>query len=472
MFDKFSEKNIWVSAKAPVGGNGSFEKPFSKIKDALDCAVASSVVVLLSGNYEEKLVVSDLCGSIEEPITILAYNENSKDVISYSDWYFYSTKDIVIKGIVFRKTANAAISIIGEAERCSIKDCEFIECGEVSECSVFFGGSGGACNVVENCEFVAPKNADNHIAVMISQSTDENDEKIIPNSKNTSVRFCRFKNCKTAIVIGSDENICGLFGGHEVCSCSFDTCETGVKIKVSGTQICGNIFRNINSAIITDAGGENEIFENRFEKCGNALVIGSDDITVAENCFIDSKISFDGEEENKEALPVLIHENTFISNSGDEVICARCKSTAFASKNIFYNCDIAEQYIDEADNIFEKNNIFADFSNGDFSTDTNYGCKSGAEKLLAIDEIPKVDIVELFKKQEKEHETTNDRENALAKHGHLSEKTIEERDLFIKAMYFQNDEENDDDDEIEFEASHVGYEGLRPIGIDGELEDN
>ncbi|MCL2844424.1 MAG: hypothetical protein FWE23_03100 [Chitinivibrionia bacterium] len=471
MFDKLSENYIWVSANAPVGGDGSADKPFSRIKDALDCAVSGSVVALTSGNYEEKLVVRDLCGTIEEPITILAFDENGKDAISYSDWYFYSTKDIIVKGVVFSKTQNAAISIIGEAERCSIKDCKFIECGEVSECTIFFGGSGGQDCVVENCEFSAPKDAENHIAIMISQSTDENEEKFVSNSKNSSVRFCRFKNCKTAVVVGSDENICGLFGGHEIYSCLFENCKTGIKIKVSGTQIGRNIFRNTNAAIITDAGGENEIFENRFENCPNAMIIGSDDATISENCFIDSKISFDGDEENKNAVPILIHKNTFISNTEDEeIISARCKSAAFANKNIFYNCGINKQYINEEGSIFEKNNIFADLSNGDFSTDLDYGCKSGAQKLLEIGEIPKVDIVELFKQQEKEL-MASDHENASTKQELLSQNIMDERDLFIKAMCFQNDDENDED-EIEFEASHVGYEGLRPIGIDGELEDN
>lgn len=468
MFDKFCEKNIWVSAKAPKGGDGSFEKPFCEIKDALNIAVSGSTVALFSGIYDEKLVVQDLCGTIEDPISIVAFNENAEDVISHSDWYFYSAKDIVVKGIVFRATVNAAISLIGETQRCSIKDCVFDECGEISECAVFFGGSGGESNVVENCGFTAPKNARKHIAVMISQSVDENDEKAVPNSTNASIRFCRFENCRTAALIGSDENISGLFGGHEVCSCLFESCEVGVKIKISGTQLCGNIFRNTKNAVLIDMGGESEIFENRFESCFNAIGIKSDDATVSENCFIDSKISFNCEKGAQYGLPVLIHSNTFICGDGREIVSAKEKAAVMASKNIFYNSVINTQNINEKDNIFEKNDIFADSVNGDFSTDINYGCKSGAEKLLAIEDIPKVDIAELFREQEKE------RENSTAKHGHFSQNLIEERDMFMKTAYFQDEGEDgvQEDDEIGEDAYPLGHNGLRPIGIDGELEDN
>jgi pectin methylesterase-like acyl-CoA thioesterase len=146
MFDKLSEKNIWVSAKNKEFGDGSFENPYSKIQAALDNAVAGSNVVLFSGIYDEKLIVRDISGTIDEPITI-----TGEDVVSNSEWYFYSASDFVIKNIKFEKTGNSAISIVGESQRNSIKDCEFSECGEVAECALFFGGSGGDFNSVENC---------------------------------------------------------------------------------------------------------------------------------------------------------------------------------------------------------------------------------------------------------------------------------------------------------------------------------
>jgi hypothetical protein len=462
MFDKFSEKNIWVSAKASENGDGSFEKPFSKIQTAVKNAAPGSFIMLFSGIYDEKLVLRDLSASIEEPITISAFIEDGEkekeEVVSCSEWYLYSVKDFVIKGIVFRKTANAALSLIGECERNSVKDCVFDDCGLVSDCALFLGGSGGNNNVIENCSFNAPKDCKDYIAVMISQSIDVEDKNAV-NSRNTSVRFCRFKNCKTAVLIGSDESISSAFGGHELCDCFFENCLTGVKIKISMTLICGNIFRNCKNAIINAFGSESEIFENRFENCENAIFIASDDATIGENCFIDSKILFESNI-NEESLPILIYENTFAANKDSEVIFSKNSVSAFVSKNVFYNCEVSRKKLNEKDNVFEKNDIFADFLNGDLSTNLDYGCKSGAQKRLEIEEIPQVNIVELFEKQESDKKSDKD----------LSQKMVEERDLYIKSMYFQD--ESQEDEEMEFEATPVGYQGLRPIGIDGELEDN
>jgi len=464
MFDKLSEKNIWVSSTADDNGNGSFENPYSKIKTALDNAKAGSNIVLFSGIYDEKLVISDIGGTIEEPIIITTFEQNFEKVISRSEWYFYSASDFVIKGITFENTTNSAISMVGESQRNSIKDCEFSECGEVAECAIFFGGSGGDCNVVENCRFTAPKDAKNHIAIMISQSIDNEDDTIL-NSRNTSVRFCEFNDCKAAIVIGSDENISGLFGEHEISDNLFENCDCGIKIKISGTQICGNIFRNCKNGIENIFGYENEIFENRFENCEKAISVLCDDLTIKENCFVYSAVSIEtknkNSEDEEESLPILICENTFI---GVEIAAAGDGDiTTFITKNIFYDCKISDnKNTVEKDNKNVSKNEFSDFANGDFSTNTNYGCSSGAENRLEIEEIPMVDIAKMFELQEKEIDSRSDKK--------LSDETIEERDLFLKTMYFQDENE---EDEIEVEAMPIGEKSyLREIGVDGELEDN
>ena len=467
MFDKFSEKNIWVASTASTGsatvetdtGDGSFENPYSKIQTAIDNASAGTNIVLFSGIYNEKLIVQDICGTTDEPITICAFSKDGEEVISNSDWYFYSASDFVIKGIKFQKTANSAISLIGESQRNSIKDCEFEECGEASECAVFFGGSGGECNIIENCEFTAPKDAQNHIAVMISQSIDtsvaepvEAVEATIFNSRNTSVRFCRFNDCKTAVVVGSDENISGLFGEHEISDNLFENCETGVKIKISGTQICGNIFRDCKTAIVNEFGAENEIFENRFENCEKAISVLCDDLTIKENCFVNSAVCLETKfDEN--ALPILICENTFADAKIES-----CETMCFITKNIFYETEISEnKNLVEKDNKIVEKDSFLDFTNGDFSTNTNYGSSNGAENRLKIEEIPLLDISEIYEKE---------RGHSLDKK--LPQEMIEERDLLLQSMYFQDENE----EEIEFEAMSVGQLGLREIGIDGELEDN
>jgi hypothetical protein len=175
-------------------------------------------------------------------------------------------------------------------------------------------------------------------------------------------------------------------------------------------------------------------------------------LTIKENCFVNSAISIKTETE-EETLPILICENTFVSA---EIAAAQKGNTTFITKNIFYDCKISEgKNIVQKDNKNVELKDFADFTNGDFSTGTNYGCVSGAEKRLKIEEIPLVDLAKMFE----------GKENSDKK---LSQKTMEERDLFLKSMYFQDESE----EEIEFEAMSVGQQGLRAIGIDGELEDN
>jgi|GEM_PF-2302984 len=477
MIDKLSQKNIWVNPSAESGGDGSLDFPYSKIQTALNEATAGSTIALFPGIYEENLTIRDLCGLPEAPITISALNQNGYEVVSHAEWYFYSVNDFVIKGITFKKTSGSAISMVGESHRNSIKDCAFDECGETSECVVFLGGSGGDCNVIENCKFSAPQNCKNHIAVMISQSVDLEDDATAC-SKNVSVRFCAFENCITAIVAGSGDDVSFMPSAHEICGNLFENCQNAIKLKTGAARICGNIFRSNQTAINHISGFENEIFENRFENCQNAVICG-EDATISGNLFVDSSISAEGKSAEN-SLSVLICENTFVSSAKELANAVVCQENLplFITKNIFYGCKIGEnKNFSTKDNIcnfaekidgftFEKIE-FENTNDGDFSTNSNYGCKTGAEKLTKIEKIPQVDILEMFQKHGRncgcgENDCKHDIDARFA------EKTLDERDLLVKSMFFENDTIEKDD----FEAVSVGQQVLRPIGIDGELEDN
>jgi len=477
VIDKLSQKNIWVNPCAKDDGDGSFDFPYSKIQTAINEVSAGFTIVLLPGIYEENLTIRDLCGLPETPITIAALNRNGETVVSNAEWYFYSVKDFVIKGITFKKTLGSAISMVGESHRNSIKDCAFDECGETSECAVFFGGSGGDCNVVENCKFSAPQSSKNHIAVMISQNVDLEDDLIVC-SKNVSVRFCGFENCITAIVAGSGDDVSFIPGAHEICDNLFENCQNAIKLKTGAARICGNIFRSNETAINHISGFENEIFENRFENCRNAVICG-EDATISGNLFVDSNISAKGKSA-KNSLSVLICENTFVSSEKElaKVVICQEDLPLFITKNIFYGCKTGEnKNFSTKDNIcnfaekidgftFEKIEFY-NRSDGDFSTNSNYGCKTGVEKLTKIEKIPQVDILEMFQKHGKNCGCGEDD----CKHGidaRFAEKTLEERELLVKSMFFEDNttEKND------FEAVSAGQQILRPIGIDGELEDN
>ncbi|MDR0304289.1 MAG: hypothetical protein LBH98_05925 [Chitinispirillales bacterium] len=477
MIDKLSQKNIWVNPCAVSGGDGSFDFPYSKIQTAINEAAAGSTIVLFPGIYEENLTVRDLCGLPETPITITAFCRNGEKVVSCSEWYFYSVKDFIIKGITFEKTSGSAISMVGEFHRNSIKDCVFNECGETSECAVFFGGSGGDGNVVENCKFNAPKNCESHIAVMVSQSVDLEDDSIAC-SKNMSVRLCDFENCITAVAAGSGDDISFMSSAHEICDNLFKNCKNAINLKTDATRIFGNIFRSNEIAINHISGLENEIFENRFENCRNA-VICKEDATIGGNLFVDSKISAIGKEGGK-SLSVLICENTFVSSGKELTKAVICEENLplFVTKNIFYDCNLGEnKNFSVKDNVcnfegktegfsFEKFE-FLDRNNGDFSTNLNYGCKNGVEKLTDVVKIPQINILEML---EKRGENFNyDKDNYKNYVGErFAEETLEERDFLAKSMFFEDKIEETED----FEAISAGQQSLRPIGIDGELEDN
>jgi hypothetical protein len=304
---------------------------------------------------------------------------------------------------------------------------------------------------------------------MISQSLDFEDDTVI-NSRNVSLRYCRFKDCATAVVAGSDENICQMPNGHEICHNLFEDCLNAVKLKVSGTQISGNIFRSNKTAIDHVLGLETEIFGNRFENCREAIVC-REDLTITQNLFLSSKISTQNKF-SENSFPVLICDNTFVSDGKNpvELIVSKENSPLFITKNIFYDCKIGEnKNFSTKDNIcnlenetngllFEKIEFF-NKNAGDFSTNLQYGCKSDAQNRIKIEEIPQVDILEMFQ---------NHDENCEHKHEErFAEKTLDERDLLINSMFFK-----DEDDDLIFEAAPVGAQALRPIGIDGELEDN
>jgi len=211
-----------------------------------------------------------------------------------------------------------------------------------------------------------------------------------------SVRFCCFENSITAIVAGSSDDVSFIPSAHEICDNLFEKCQNAIKLKTGTVRIYGNIFRSNETAINHISGFENEIFENRFENCKNAVICG-EDATISGNLFVDSNISAKGKSTDN-SLSVLICENTFVSSAKELAKVVVCKENLplFITKNIFYGCKT-----DENKNFSKKDNIcnfsekidgfkfeeieFYNTNNGDFSTNSNYGCKTGAEKLTKIE---------------------------------------------------------------------------------------
>ena len=73
-------------------------------------------------------------------------------------WFFYDICDLIVSGFTFRDAPHGAVSVMGACLRNRFADLLFINCGtrESASCTLFFGGAGGSCNVVENCLFERP----------------------------------------------------------------------------------------------------------------------------------------------------------------------------------------------------------------------------------------------------------------------------------------------------------------------------
>jgi len=449
MFDIADGRNIWVSPIASSREDGSQEAPFSSIRTAIDAAVPGSTVVLMNGQYDEVVSIQERSGEETSPITICA-DPSAEAVILKAEWYFYGVSDFIISGLTFVETPNVALSIVGKSKRNIFKECLFISCGEKSECSLFFGGSGGEFNVVENCQFTRkgePKNS----AIMISQSVDSEDEKI-EISSNSVVRFSTFENYGTAIILGSSDDIFDA-GNHLVKENLFDTCNEGVRFKVNASEVRENIFRNCETGMNQLGGTECEIADNRFETCTMSLNLTRSDTTVEDNCIIDAPISVTTEKET--ILPTMISNNTFLFTSKNSAVTVTGEGSNLSvviSDNLIYNGTLSEhsEVRTHKNEHFAEGSIeFKSMAEGDFRCDTvTSGCRTEAAFRTIIKPLPQVDL----------------RDHGVHDHGEAPI-SMDERDLYIKSLFMINEDEVlenteliDDDEEEERPEDNEFYD--------------
>ncbi len=449
MFDITDGRNIWVSPIPSSREDGSQEAPFSTIRSAIDAAVPGSTIVLTNGEYNEVVSIQERSGEETNPITICA-DPSAEAVILKAEWYLYTVSDFIISGLTFVETANVALSVVGQSQRNIFKECLFISCGEESECTFFFGGSGGEFNVIENCQFTR-KGEPNNTAVMISQSVDSEDE-ALDISSNSVVRFSTFENYGTGVILGTADDILEA-GNHLVKENLFDTCNEGVRFKVNASEVRENIFRNCETGMNQLGGTECEIADNRFESCKLSLNLTRSDTTVEDNCFIDAPISVTIEKET--ILPTMISNNTFLFTEGNSAVTVTgtgSNLSVVVSDNLIYNGTISEH----AEMRTHKNEQFAEGSiefksiaEGDFRCDTvSVGCRTEAAFRTKIEPLPQVDL----------------RDHGVHDHGEAPI-SMDERDLYIKSLFMINEDEAmenpdliDEDDEDERPEDNEFYD--------------
>lgn len=437
MINRASSKNIWVTAEGSIGGDGSKDTPFSSIQAAVEAAKPGETVVLQAGTYKESLSLNEMSGEENAPITITGESEGAVTLLA--EWYFYSVSDFIISDLTFKDVKNSAISIVGDSKRNIFKKIKFEDCGTIANCSFFTGGSGGEGNVIEACRFENSTESRDHIGVMFSQSKDEEDNSIAI-SRNMVLRYCSFSQMGTAILAGSGDDI-AEYGYISIEDSLIENSYEGIRIKSNGTTVKGMIFHNVTTAILHVEGVDADINDNRFEKCAHAVLCSFGDITIHENCFIDSAFKVDVE---LCGLPVIVHNNSFVFSSPQTFLDSSGEGECYAvfSDNIFYNAECTpftgvhfHGNLSNIDGAFvEVGTIsFVDTVNGDYRAELAIGCNSGAVKRTAIEVPQTLDLSDLAKE-----------------HGFSTEDlsgSIEKREVFLKSLFPDLGEEEDEVDE-------------------------
>lgn len=284
MLSKNDQQFIWVAPEEDVSGEGSYSKPFHSVCKAVECARPGQTIVLKQGIYPRDVTIQK-SGAIDKPLRIIA-EKDAQVICSEACWYLYDVSDLIISGIVFKASPGIALSVVGKCLRNRFEFLSFLQCGTTQKesCTLFLGGSGHACNVVESCCFERAESSRNiSVGILISegdyQEGEANCDCII--TKN------RFVNYGYGILVGSQDSTMGEYG-HQVTYNTLDNCSVeGILVKCGDTMVKGNTVRNCARHSVSVVAGRSSIIEeNRIINCGSGIRIAGKGHTVANNCIV------------------------------------------------------------------------------------------------------------------------------------------------------------------------------------------
>jgi hypothetical protein len=291
MYPKDDSRYLWVSPSGETQGDGTYKNPFDNIGASLAKVQPGQTIVLLAGSYRGDITVQ-VSGTIDKPLRIVA-DKDAQVVADASCWYFYDVSDMILSGIVFKDSPLGSIAVIGNCERNRFEYLTFQNCchSQKASSSLFFGGSGAACNIVEYCTFERshePKTTGNNpddltVGLMISEG-DALEGKAITNhviSKN------KFVNYDYGILVGSDDATAKQYS-HLITYNIIDNCATeGIMVKCGDTVVRGNVVRNCRNNSISVVTGEGTVVEdNRIMDCGVGIRVAGKGHTVSNNCIV------------------------------------------------------------------------------------------------------------------------------------------------------------------------------------------
>lgn len=283
MFDTSDPSILWVSAASSECGNGTFDAPFSDIDRALAIVKPGNTIVLKPGKYSRNVTVQ-VSGTLRQPIRIAG--ENGAEALN-ACWFLYDVNNLIVSNIEFRNTPHGAISVIGACSHNRFEDLTFIDCGvgEKTSCTLFFGGSGGSCNVVESCRFerrAAPAGGAS-IALMVAEGDNDQGAAITDHVFRKNV----FVNYTTGIVVGAGDAPAGEYG-HLVEYNTIDRCSgDALVIKCGDTRARGNLVQKCAGAAIAVRAGSNSVIEaNRIIDGAGGISVNGAGHTIQNNCLI------------------------------------------------------------------------------------------------------------------------------------------------------------------------------------------
>ena len=289
MISRNDQKFVWVTPGEDVSGEGSYANPFRSVSKAVECAQPGQTVVLKGGLYQGDVTIQKN-GLIDKPLRIIA-EKDAEVICSEACWYMYDVSDVILSGLVFRDSPGIALSVVGKCLRNRFEFLSFVNCGtSVKEsCTLFLGGSGQACNVVESCYFerAADTSVKGHssnvsIGLLISEGDYQEGE---PNC-DCIITKNRFANYGYGILVGSQDSTSGEYG-HQVTYNTLENCfAEGIMVKCGDILVKGNKVKNCaQNAISVVAGKSSIVEENRIVFCGRGIRVAGKGHTVANNCI-------------------------------------------------------------------------------------------------------------------------------------------------------------------------------------------
>jgi len=326
MFSHDDPSIIWIGPGAGGTGRGSRDDPYGDVSEAIGRARPGDTVVFIAGRYTTDVTIQN-SGTVDHPIRVTSETEGCAEFVG-ACWYLYDVSDLIITGLVFKNTPHAAISAVGACERNCFRSLRFIACGTAKEGSstMFFGGSGGRCNVVDTCIFDAREPSDtaaihtpaHSIGILITEGDGEHEGMT---NRDHIFRRNIFRNYGCGILVGSrgtgERQYGHVIEHNEIRDCAAD----GIRVRCGDTILRGNVIERCGgNAISLIQGMSSVVTDNRIEHCGVGIRVQGTGHTLSNNCIVGCRVqaihvACGGEEGTEPAGNCIIEHNTMLQGA-------------------------------------------------------------------------------------------------------------------------------------------------------------